>query len=212
MLVSRKHLRGARRKFHYRWKDGKPNCLTCNKELQNYKASYCREHYPRPIMTEDRITLFRENQRKIWIGRKFTKEHKKNLSIAHIGMKPKTAGWNKGLPAWNRGLKGFRAGSLNNMWKGGITPINNSIRMSIEYKTWRKHVFNRDDYTCQSCGIRGRKLQADHELPFSLYPDLRFEILNGRTLCVNCHHKTPTWGEGVKKMLKAGLFLSTAKN
>lgn len=64
-------------------------------------------------------------------------------------------------------------------------------------KEWRKHVFQRDDYTCQACGQRGGKLNADHELPFSLFPDLRFEILNGRTLCVYCHRKTPTFAGGI---------------
>lgn len=79
-------------------------------------------------------------------------------------------------------------------WKGGITPINKAIRSSREYKTWRKHVFNRDNYTCQACGQKGGSLQADHVLPFAYYPDIRFEILNGQTLCVPCHRKTPTWG------------------
>ena len=41
---------------------------------------------------------------------------------------------------------------------------------------------------------------ADHELPFAYFPDLRFEVLNGRTLCETCHRKTPTFGEGAKTM------------
>lgn len=87
----------------------------------------------------------------------------------------------------------FNSGERNNKWKGGITPINQQIRTSAEYKQWRKHVFNRDDFTCQACGERGAGLHADHELPFALFPDLRFEILNGRTLCVPCHKLTPTY-------------------
>jgi len=80
-------------------------------------------------------------------------------------------------------------------WKtGDATNEARTIRDSREYRTWRKHVFQRDDYTCQACGQRGGKLNADHELPFAHYPDLRFEVLNGRTLCVPCHRKTPTWG------------------
>lgn len=79
-------------------------------------------------------------------------------------------------------------------WRGGITPHNLLQRASHKMRWWRKHVFQRDDYTCQSCAKRGGELHADHVLPFSLYPDLRFEILNGRTLCVPCHRKTDTYG------------------
>lgn len=77
--------------------------------------------------------------------------------------------------------------------KGGITPINTKIRQSSEYKLWRKSVFERDNYTCVWCGKKGN-LNADHIKPFSLFPELRFAIDNGRTLCVDCHKTTETWG------------------
>lgn len=95
-----------------------------------------------------------------------------------------------------------RIGPLNHAWKGGVTPVNEKIRKSQAYKEWRRNVFTRDDYTCQACGQRGGKLHADHELPFALFPDLRFEILNGRALCVPCHQKTPTWGGGTVTFAK----------
>ena len=80
-------------------------------------------------------------------------------------------------------------------WKGGITPINTAIRNSPEYKLWRTAVFQRDHYTCIWCGDnRGGNLEADHIKPFATYPELRFAIDNGRTLCKNCHKKTDTWG------------------
>lgn len=113
--------------------------------------------------------------------------------------------WNKGkqgkplTPEQRKFLSGLHKGEKSHRWKGGVTPIHDAIRKSVEYKLWREAVFTRDDYTCQACGQRGGNLHADHELPFAHYPDLRFEVLNGRTLCVPCHRKTPTYG------YKAGL-------
>lgn len=91
------------------------------------------------------------------------------------------------------------AGSNNYRWSGGLSTTDRQKVMSqMEYRQWRRHVFQRDDYTCQACSQRGGKLNADHELPYSIFPELRFEILNGRTLCIDCHRKTSTWGTKLK--------------
>lgn len=84
-------------------------------------------------------------------------------------------------------------GNKNHLWKGGITPINLKIRTSKEYKLWRKSVFERDNYTCVWCNKKG-DIEADHIKPFSLFPKLRFSLKNGRTLCVQCHKTTDTYG------------------
>jgi 5-methylcytosine-specific restriction endonuclease McrA len=89
-------------------------------------------------------------------------------------------------------------GSNNKRWKGGITPINFKIRNSTQYKLWRKAVFERDNYTCVWCGDKngvGHRviLNADHIKPFAYYPELRLNVNNGRTLCLDCHKKTPSY-------------------
>ena len=102
-------------------------------------------------------------------------------------------------------LNNAKRGINHHNWKGGITPINKAIRNSSYYKEWRRAVFERDDYTCQFCGLRGVWLQADHIKSFALFPKDRFEITNGRTLCINCHRNTDTYGG---RILNHGNFAS----
>jgi hypothetical protein len=102
----------------------------------------------------------------------------------------------KGVPK----ISGFKLnpliGDKNKNWKGGITPINKSIRGSLEYKKWREEVFNRDNYSCTECGAKSQKgvsvyLEAHHIMPFATHPKLRFATENGQTLCKKCHNKKP---------------------
>lgn len=81
-------------------------------------------------------------------------------------------------------------GSGSPFWKGGINGENDTLRHRKEYKTWRTAVYERDGYTCQCCGTRGNKLNAHHINQFSDYPELRYDINNGITLCENCHDST----------------------
>jgi len=74
-------------------------------------------------------------------------------------------------------------------WQGGITPQNAIIRSSIEYRLWRKAVYERDNWICQKCGESGGKLNAHHINNFADYPEIRFAIDNGVTLCKKCHIK-----------------------
>lgn len=127
-----------------------------------------------------------------------------------------SGGFKKGQVPWNKGLVGFRArkprpgtgeairrGMLTN-GKPRISPENERARKSTEYKAWRLAVFTRDNYTCQLCGAKSKAglrvvLNADHIVPFAVNPELRTDVGNGRTLCDDCHRKTPTYGAGAMK-------------
>jgi endogenous inhibitor of DNA gyrase (YacG/DUF329 family) len=123
-------------------------------------------------------------------GRKHSTESKRKISIARLG---KATGM---------------TGAKSHLWKGGITSVSMMIRESMSYKIWRRQVFERDDYTCVLCGIKGCKLNVDH------YPKSFSEIRNennittleeamqckelwdisiGRTLCEDCHKKTDNY-------------------
>jgi hypothetical protein len=61
-------------------------------------------------------------------------------------------------------------------------------RATNSYKEWRLSVFNRDNFTCQKCNMVGGKLEAHHIKKFHDFPELRFDVANGITLCRNpCH-------------------------
>lgn len=87
-----------------------------------------------------------------------------------------------------------RIGPMSGNWKGGITPENKRIRDSEDYAAWRTAVFQRDDYTCQDCGQHSGDLEAHHVHEFAKYPDERFVVDNGKTLCLECHNKTQRGG------------------
>ena len=107
---------------------------------------------------------------------------------------------------WNYGLKGYK---LNNKtkpqprgkdhwnWKG-----NGCDRDKNEYKIWRKGVYQRDSYTCQECGQVGGNLNAHHIKEWCNYPNLRFNIDNGLTLCLNCHKNTDNYGHKARELIQ----------
>ena len=123
----------------------------------------------------------REKIRRTLTGVHHTLQRRKNISAA---------------------TKGKNVGPNHHNWRGGHTVGDrHTVMQSLDYRIWRDSVFLRDNYTCQHCGKRGVKLNADHIMPYALYPDLRFSVNNGRTLCVDCHKRTDTWGGKTKKLM-----------
>jgi hypothetical protein len=101
-------------------------------------------------------------------------------------MKGNTQGFKKNHSKPKNGYI-FPKGEKHPNWKGGIAPLRNKIRGSIEYHLWSKAVFLRDNFTCQKYGIRGGKLSAHHINNFSSFPELRFAIDNGITFSKKAH-------------------------
>ena len=141
-------------------------------------------------------------------GRRHTEQTKRRMS--EIAKEKGTGKWKRTKPRspeYRLNISKSKIGEKHWNWKGGITKERVRVWHSEEYKQWRTMVFERDNYTCQECGIKsgnGKRvvLNADHIKPWSLYPELRYNINNGRTLCRECHIKTPTYGgkiHGIKQ-------------
>jgi len=83
-----------------------------------------------------------------------------------------------------------REGEQHWNWQGGVTDPNHEARNTQDLKSWRRAVYYRDNFTCHRCGLNGTRkhpIEAHHIKAFAFYPDLRFEVTNGITLCKECH-------------------------
>lgn len=150
-----------------------------------------------PFLVERNKSIWmKEKVRIAMTGRKLSEETKKKISLIQKGKKLKISTRLKISKAL------YSRRELSNFWKGGINKLNKAERSGIKYVLWRESVFERDNYTCIWCGKRGGRLQADHIKPFSQFKELRYEIGNGRTLCVECHIKTDTWGGKSNRLYK----------
>ena len=85
------------------------------------------------------------------------------------------------------------SGEESPVWKGGVA-VERNERATYDYQNWRNKVFHRDNYTCRCCGNRSSNnnpviLNSHHIYNWKDYPELRYEISNGITLCNQCHYK-----------------------
>ena len=59
-------------------------------------------------------------------------------------------------------------------------------KSSILHGQWANDVKERDNRTCRECGSN-EQLHAHHLFPRSVFPELRYHLNNGVTLCAPCH-------------------------
>ena len=100
--------------------------------------------------------------------------------------------------------KPFLSGENHWAWKGGKTILRDQIENLKEYKQWRSNVFERDNWTCQTCHKRGSYLESHHIKEFyKIIDEFKikniqdaieckelWDIDNGIALCIECHELT----------------------
>ena len=128
-------------------------------------------------------THFKKGQVSPRKGIVLSDEIKTKISLSLMGHTVSEEGKRNRSEAWK--------GEKNPLWKGGITPLNDLLRKSKEYKKWLISVYKKDKYICQDCGIkcRAKNIIAHHIKGFADYPEFRFDVSNGITLCRNCHFR-----------------------
>lgn len=114
-----------------------------------------------------------------WCGKAF-KSYKSTASIVRFCSAKCRNDWQSDMMS---GDKHFN-------WRGGTSGERQLDMARRAYREWRKSVFERDKYTCQVCGdAKGGNLRAHHIRRYSVFPELRYDIDNGITLCDKCHEK-----------------------
>ena len=96
----------------------------------------------------------------------------------------------KGTECFKEYLSRINRREKHPRWEGGDprTSEGQRLRNTREYREWRKSVLERDGHSCQHCNAN-EELHAHHIKSFIRYPDVRFDIDNGITLCCTCHEK-----------------------
>jgi 5-methylcytosine-specific restriction endonuclease McrA len=151
------------------------------KALERYADPAFRSRWKEGIVRRSESDAWRDRQQRGSQKRSNRPEYH-HAMMQGIKRRHKDIKWRVAMqnnPLWKRGEE-------NPNWKG--TQDERQVATGrAEYKAWRRAVFERDRYTCQHCQQRGGSLHAHHMKSWVEHPDLRYEVSNGLTLCVDCH-------------------------
>lgn len=86
----------------------------------------------------------------------------------------------------SKAKKGKLLRDKNPNWRGAKVNENIRLRASTQSKNWSLQVRERDGHKCVKCNSTN-KLHAHHIKSWKAYPELRYDLNNGITLCVKCH-------------------------
>ena|SRR3990167_5607926 len=144
----------------------------------------------RKKMSESKL----KNPPRAWLGKKLSEEHKKKIRETHI--KVGVGKWALGKKLseeTKRKISESHKGENAYQWiqdRNKLKKFSDDVKDRRSYASidWRKQVWERDNFKCRifNKDCDGR-IEAHHILRWSDYPELRYEVKNGITLC-HTHH------------------------
>ena len=146
-------------------------CLTCNKEFE-----VCLSEHEQGLDKYCSCECYAESLKGNHISSKteFKKGKSSWLKNKHIQTNTGRTHFKKGFNPINKGKKMPQTSGENHWnWQGGKTELTHLIRQLLEYTNWRHEIFQRDNYTCQECGIKNGQgktvyLEVHHKKEFSI--------------------------------------------
>lgn len=128
----------------------------------------------------------KQSQNSFWKGKKrppFSEEWKMKISLSHKGLHAGEKNFFFGKP---------NSGPNNPRWISDRSQLaKKQERNDSSYREWRTCVYKRDSYKCrinnEECSGR---IEAHHILRWSEYPEVRYNIDNGISLCKYHHPRT----------------------
>ncbi len=200
---------GTYRKGNIPWSKGKDSrirkqCLICEKEIlvkpsllnrKKYCSKSCLYTFTSKRLKGNSygfklgVTPWNKNTKGVMVawnkGISPSKETREKIRSANLGKK---YSFETKLKHRNRWL-----GEKNPNYVDGMSKYTDRQYNDIIWKMWREAVFVRDNWTCQKCGVRGGRLEPHHIKAWSQFPELRFDLSNGQTLCKECHKLTDNY-------------------
>ena len=158
----------------------------------------------------------------------------KHITYGEINLNPakgeRNGNWKGGLPKCTDctklvSAKGYARckGCAAKYYRGENSPFwlppeqrkvteSEQIRQSVEYAEWRIAVWARDKNLCKVCNTRQKVMIAHHLDGFNIFPEKRFNVDNGVTLCDRHHiafHTNYGFGNNTKSQFEEYLETTT---
>ena len=133
------------------------------------------------LETRQRLSLARKGDKNAFFGKKHTLEARQRISLTNLGKKHTLETRLK--------MSLVKKGENHPRWFTDRSKLKKKQeRNDVAYQDWRKQVWLRDNWKCKIANpdCKGR-IEAHHILKWSEYPELRYQINNGITLC-QAHH------------------------